>query len=154
MREGPNPEEARQALAGIENSHQQTLQAAEWPRAWWIGGGVVLAAFGVVTDLAPGFFREWGGTVSTCLLLLVVLSSTRWGRSLTGNRVRPRLGGTTKRWIGGAVFGILAALAAFLVGRWSVPHLGLIIGVAGGLLLAVAGPWWQSRVLHQHASHT
>ena len=142
------PEEAQRALHDIEERRQQSTTAGRSSRWWWIGGGLAVIAYGVVGELAPGFIEDWGTVIVTVLLLLAVARSSRWGARFFGRQVRPRLAGSPARRLGAGAIGALVVLLATFVAVWlHVPHLGLGVSVVGGLLLIVAGPWWEGRML-------
>ncbi|GLY08574.1 hypothetical protein [Actinoplanes sp. NBRC 101535] len=148
----PTPEEARQTLEGYDQQRKDSATASGYSTGYWIGAGVVVAAFGVFTD----FYPTWAGAGSTwfslVLLAVVVLASTRWGSALVGRRVQVRRPPTGRRWLLallGAALGLVAMLA--LAGL-DLPHSSAVVGIVFGLLLAVGGPWWQRRTLAREAT--
>lgn len=145
----PTPEEAQRALHDIADVRQQTTDAAASPRWWYIGWGIVGAALGVTADFAPGFTGTWGSQAIIGLLLIVMIARvSRWG----GRRVTPRLPGSLATRLGIGVIGAIVIMALVVVGVWlHVPHLSSWIGIGGGLLIALAGPWWQRRMLRRGA---
>jgi hypothetical protein len=146
----PTPDEARRALHDVEARRRDTAAAGGWPVGWWIGGGVVAAGLGVLYDLVPGFARDWGNVITLVLLAAVVVTSTRRGSAWIGRSVGPRRAPAGRPLA--LVGALLLVLFAVQVGRWGVPHLTAILGIAGGLLMALAGPWWQHRVLTRRAA--
>ena len=147
----PTPDEARQALHSIDDGRDDAARAAAWPRAWWIGAGVFLIAYGLLVDVCPDFFADWGVIIVSVLLALTALGSTRWGRTVTGRRARPRNVTGPGRWIFAVVGALVIVALTLLSSGRDVPHLSSIIGIAGGLLLAVGGPWWEARALRRRA---
>ncbi|WP_305784548.1 hypothetical protein [Symbioplanes lichenis] len=147
----PTPEEAQRALHDVEARRQETAAAAGWPVAYWIGGGVLVAGLGVLYDLKPDFSRDWGNVITLTLLAIAVLASTRQGSAWFGRPVRARQA-PASRWPLAIIGGVLLAFLAVRAGQWEVPHLVAILGVAAGLLMALAGPWWQHRVLTRRAA--
>ena len=148
----PTPEEAQRALHDIEDVKRQTAAAAASPRWWYIACGILAAALGALADLVPGFSANWGNAIVFLLLLVIIARGSRWGAPLFGRRVSPKLRGSLARRLG---LGLLAAIVimALTVGAISlhIPHLSLWVGIGGGLLIALAGPWWQQRVLRRGA---
>ncbi|MFG1925177.1 hypothetical protein [Cryptosporangium sp. NPDC048952] len=143
----PTPEEAQRALRDVETRKQQSLEGSRSSRWWWIGGGVAVIAYGFVGEFASDFIEDWGATITGVLLLLAVLSTTRWGGSLLGRRTQPRRA-SASRQLGLGLIGAVGALAIILVAQLlDVPHLALGLAIVGGLLLAFVGPWWEGRVL-------
>jgi len=142
------PEEAQRALLDIEERKQQSTAAARSPRWWWIGGGLVVIAYGVAGEWAPGFMDDWGSVFVWVFLFLAIARSSRWGSRLFGRPVRPRLAGSTAQRIGLGVIGAVVAMLLVLVAMWlDVPHLALAFSIVAGLLLILAGPWWEGRML-------
>jgi hypothetical protein len=144
----PTPEEAQRTLHDIADVKQQTAAAAASPRSWYIACGVLAAGLGALADLAPGFSSAWGNAIVVLLLIAFLARSNRWG----GRRLRPRLRGSLASRLGLGVLGAVGILA-LTVGAMSlhVPHLQLWVGIGGGLLVALAGPWWQNRRLRRGA---
>ncbi|MFI5934217.1 hypothetical protein [Actinoplanes sp. NPDC051494] len=141
------PEEAQQALLDIEERQQQSTAAARSSRWWWILGGLGVIAFGVATELAPGFIDDWGTVIVWAMVFLAIARSSRWGARFFGRQVRPRLAGSTAQRLGMGAIGAVGALV-LLGALWlDVPHVALGFSIVGGLLLMVAGPWWEDRVL-------
>jgi hypothetical protein len=148
----PTPEEAQRSLREISDRKRQGAEAAASSRWWFVGCGVATVAYGVLVDRVPSFSDTWGNAIVWVLLLLVIARSSRWGASLFGLRLRPRRPGGPRRRLGLGVLGAVVSLAVVLVVLWlDVAHLSLWIGVGGGLLIAVAGPWWQARALRRSA---
>jgi hypothetical protein len=147
----PTPEEARQALRDVDHRRDQSAAAGSWPRWTWITGGVVVAAYGVLVDQQTQFLRDWGSTIVVLMLLAVVLSNSRWGSSLLRRPVRTRPPRDLQSLLWPALVLILVIGATLAVAR-DVPHAALWSGLAGGVLLAVAGPWWQRRLLTRETS--
>ncbi|AGL15896.1 hypothetical protein [Actinoplanes sp. N902-109] len=144
----PTPEEAQRALVDVEERRQQALAGAQSSRWWWIGGGIFLIAYGLVSDLADGFLGSWSGLITPIALMLVVLSTTRWGNSLLGRKVRARPLGTPAQRLGRGLIGaVLAVVLMFVLAAVDVPHLVLWYGLVTGLLMIIAGPWWERRML-------
>ena len=142
------PEEAQRALLDIEERKQQSTTAARSSRWWWIGGGLFLIAFGVAGELAPDFMDDWGSVFVWALLFLAIARSSRWGSRFFGRQVRPRLAGSPAQRLGLGVIGAVVALLLVLVAMWlDVPHLALAFSIVAGLLLILAGPWWEGRML-------
>lgn len=148
----PTPDDAARTLHDFEEHRQQATAASGWPRSAWIAGGVAVAALGLVYDLVPGFAADWGSWITGVALLLVVVSTTRWGSALFGRPVRVRRPLTAGRAVAALAVGVLAAVISLLASRLDVPHLTAVLGVAGGLLLAIAGPWWERRLLRRPVS--
>ncbi|MFG2049411.1 hypothetical protein ACGFIW_18510 [Micromonospora sp. NPDC048935] len=143
----PTPDEARAALRDVDRRRNQTAAAAGRSRWGWIVAGVLIAAYGVLADRAPHFVRTWGSVVILLLLLVALVGNTRLGGSLLRRPVRPRITPDPA-----SLLGLLLVLAALIVGTtiaaaMEVPHVALWSGLAGGVLVAAAGPWWQRRVL-------
>jgi hypothetical protein len=137
----PTPDEALRALRDVEHRRDQSVEAAGWPRWTWIAGGV----------LVPQFVRTWGTPIIVLLLLLALAANTRRGGALLRRPVRPRTSfdaANTRRL---ALALIVLIGAGAVAATLDVPHVALWSGLAGGLLLAVAGPWWQRRVLTRAA---
>jgi hypothetical protein len=148
----PTPEEAQRSLQDIGDRKRQGAEAAASPRWWFIGCGVVTVAYGVLIDRVPSFSDTWGNAVAWVLLLMVIARSSRWGAPLFGLHLRPRRSGGLVRRLGLGVLGAVVSLALVaLATRLGVPHLSLWIGIGGGLLIALAGPWWQARALRRSA---
>lgn len=142
------PEEARRALLDIEERRQQSTAAARSSRWWWIGGGLFVIGYGVAGELAPGFMADWGSAIVWLLVILMIARSSRWGSRFFGRQVRPRIPGSPLRRFGmGAIGAAVALLLIFVAMRLDVPHLALGLSIVGGLLLMLAGPWWEGRVL-------
>ncbi len=143
----PTPEEAQHALRDVDARKQQSVDGSRSSRWWWIGGGVAVIAYGFVGEFAPGFLDDWGTTIVGLLIVLAVLSTTRWGTRMLGRRTQPRRQ-STSRQVRLGLIGALGSLAVMLVlMRLDVPHLALVVSIVGGLLLAFAGPWWEHRML-------
>jgi hypothetical protein len=147
MTETPTPDEAQRALRDFDLQRGNTAEAGGWSPGWWIGGGIVVAALGIVFDLKPAILGEWGNTVTLTLLAVAALSTSRWG----GRSVRVRQEPVGKRLALGLLGAVLAVALIVLSWKLDVPHFSAIIGVVGGLLMAIAGPWWQRRVLTRRA---
>jgi hypothetical protein len=148
----PTPEEAQRALHDIADARQQTVDEAVPSRWWYIGWGIVAAAIGVVADLVPGFFGTWGQLIVVLLLIFIGVRQSRWGASLFGRRLSPRLPGSLAVRLGIGALGAIVILALTVGAMWlHIPHLSLWVGIGGGLLVALAGPWWQRRVLRRGA---
>ncbi|SNY69760.1 hypothetical protein [Paractinoplanes atraurantiacus] len=114
------------------------MNAPAFPRWIWIAAGVIVAAYGVVLDRFPDYARTYGTTL-VILATVLALAGTRRSRP----RVRP-----DRAIVIAGVAGALVLVGGMLAaGVLHVSHVALAIGLAGGLLLAVAGPWWQRRVL-------
>ncbi|WP_067498791.1 hypothetical protein [Actinoplanes sp. TFC3] len=144
----PAPQEARQALDAIQQRREQSATAARSSRWWWIGSGLFLIGYGVAQELAPDVMRNWGSVISMALLFLSIARSSRWGSHLFGRQVSPRLTAKPVRRFGVAlVFAITLVALALGAGRLQVPHFVLWYCIAGGLLVMLAGPWWENRVL-------
>jgi hypothetical protein len=144
----PTPEEAQRALQDIDDRKHEAAAAAASPRWWYIGCGIVTAAYGVLVDIYPNIANTWGNVLVWLVLLVVVARSSRWG----GRRLRPRIGGTPARRWGIGVLGAIVIFALTIAALWlNVPHLTAWIGIGGGLLIALAGPWWQARMLQRSA---
>ncbi|TQS43957.1 hypothetical protein [Cryptosporangium phraense] len=146
----PTPDEARRTLQDLEEHRRRTADAAGWHRGWWIGAGVIVAAYGVAVDLAPG--GAWSSVIPAVLLVAAVVSTTRWGSAAIGRPLRARQAAGPGRWIVAIVGALLIVGVTLAVGRLDVPHLAAIAGVVGGVVLAVGGPWWQDRVLTRRAT--
>lgn len=148
----PTPEEARRALQDIDDRQRQTVAAGASPHWWWIVGGVLVAGYGVLVDLRPGIVQPWGEVGVWLLLFVVIARNSRWGAAFFGRRVRPRLAlGRTERF-GFVAVGLLVLIVLNLGATWlDVPHVSAGFGIAGGLLIALAGPWWEHRVLKRNA---
>ncbi|WP_033343180.1 hypothetical protein [Catenuloplanes japonicus] len=143
----PTPDDAARTLRDFEQHRQQATIATGWPLWSWIGGGILVAVLGVLYDLNPGFAADWGSWITGVLLLLAVLSTTRWGSALFGRPARVRRPPTAGRIVVAVAFGALVAVLTLVASRWEVPHLVAAAGVAGGLLMAIAGPLWQRHTL-------
>jgi hypothetical protein len=144
----PTPQEAQRALDDIEQRKHQSAAAARSSRWWWYGCGVLLIAYGVATELAPGFMDDWSTVLVWVIVCVAIARSSRWGSRFFGRQVRPRLAGSLAQRIWGAVaFAIALMLLTLGAIRLDVPHLGLWFSTAGGLFLILAGPWWESRML-------
>lgn len=137
----PSPEEADRALRDVERRRLQSRAAAAWPRWCWVASGMCVAVYGVLLD--RHVLNAWGSLVPIALAALGLVSRTRWGSTIIGRPVRRPAGSLLPRWaIGLLAVGLIAlALAA---GFWPMPHLSLVFSVVAGLLLAIAGPWWQN----------
>ncbi|MEU7587792.1 hypothetical protein AB0A95_16015 [Micromonospora sp. NPDC049230] len=147
MMNTPTPDEARAALQDVERRRTQTAAAAGQPLWGWIVGGVLLAAYGVLADREPQFVRTWGSVIILLLLFVALVGNTRLGGSLLRRPVRPRVTPDPANLIG-----LLLVLAVLVVGTtiaaaMEVPHVALWSGLVSGVLVAVAGPWWQRRIL-------
>ncbi|MEU7755792.1 hypothetical protein AB0B57_24080 [Micromonospora sp. NPDC049101] len=143
----PTPEEARAALRDVDRRRTQTAAAAGRSRWGWIVAGVLIAAYGVLADREPQFVRTWGSAIILLLLLVALVGNTRLGGSLLRRPVRPRVTPDPA-----SLVGLLLVLAVLIVGTTiaaalEVPHVALWSGLAGGVLVAAAGPWWQRRIL-------
>ncbi|WP_430788811.1 hypothetical protein [Actinoplanes sp. G11-F43] len=148
----PTPEEARQTLRGYDQQRKDSAAASGYATGYWIGAGVIVAAFGVFTDFNP----DWAGSGSTwfsvALLAVVVVSSTRWGSALFGRRVQVRRQATARRWLLGMLGAVLALAAMLALASLDLPHTFTVVGIVFGLLLAIGGPWWQRRTLAREAA--
>jgi hypothetical protein len=151
MNATPTPEEARDALQDVERRRAQTAAASGRSRWVWIGAGVLIVAWGVLIDQKPGFAGDWGSIVVGLLLLVVVLGNTRRGGSLLRRQVRPRLPHDSSAMLWSGLVIVLLIGGAALAVALHTPHVALWTSLAGGLLLAAAGPWWQRRVLTREA---
>ncbi|MBG6064510.1 hypothetical protein [Micromonospora ureilytica] len=143
----PTPEEARAALRDVDRRRTQTAAAAGRSRWGWIVAGVLIAAYGVLADREPQFVRTWGIAIVLLLLGVSLVGNTRLGGSLLRRPVRPRITPDPA-----SLLWILLALAVLIGGTtiataMEVPHVALWSGLAGGVLVAAAGPWWQRRIL-------
>lgn len=148
----PTPEEARQALQDYDRQRRDSATASGHSTGYWIGAGVIVAAFGVLTDLRPNWAGEGSTWFSTTLLAVLVLSTTRWGGAMLGRRVRVRHQSTARRWLLAVLGAVLALVAMLGLAALDLPHSFAVVGVVFGLLLAIGGPWWQRRVLAREAS--
>jgi len=151
MNTKPTPEEAQQALREVDHRQAQTSAAAAWPRWVWIAGGAVVAAYGILADTEPRFVRTWGTTVVVLLLVASMAVNTRRGGGLLGRQVRPRVARDPSSLLGAGLVFVLFVGAAVLLRVLDVPHAALWTSLPGGVLLAVAGPWWERRVLSRAA---
>ena len=151
MNPTPTPDEAQQALREVEQQQARSVAAATQPRWVWIVAGLIVAAWGVLADRVPDFTRIWGNTLVILMLLVVVLGNSRWGGSLLGRTMRPRTGRDTASMLWFGLVIVLFVGGLLLARSLHTPHLPAWGGLAGGLLLAVAGPWWQRRVLTREA---
>ncbi|MFI5842589.1 hypothetical protein ACIA8K_23055 [Catenuloplanes sp. NPDC051500] len=149
MSSTPTPDDAARTLRDFEQHQQQATAESGWPLWTWIAAGVFVAALGVIYDLFPGFAADWGSWITGVLLLATVLSTTRWGSALFGRPARVRRPLTTGGIVVAIIFGALVVVAVLLASRLHIAHLPAVVGVVGGLLVAVAGPWWQRRVLRR-----
>ena len=147
----PTPEEAQQALDNVDRHRARAAAAATRPRWVWIAAGVLVAGWGVLADQAPQVTRAWGNTLVILLLVAVVIGNSRRGGSLLRRQMRPRVGHdpASMAWTGLVI--ILFVGGAALAVALHVPHVALWSGLAGGVLLAAVGPWWQRRVLTREA---
>lgn len=147
----PSPDEARQALQDVEHRRGQTAAAADWPVWTWITGGILAAAWGLIADQFPQFVRTWGTPIVVLLLILALAAKTRWGGALLRRPVRTRtsFNSANTGWL--VLVLILLTGAGTVAAVFDVPHTALWAGLAGGLLLAIAGPWWQRRILTREA---
>jgi len=143
----PTPEEAQHALRDVDLRREQTVAASSWSRWAWIATGVTVAAYGLLVDQQPEFFRSWGSTITALLLLAVVASNTRWGSALLRRPVRPRTRHDPASMLWSALVLVLIIGAVVVADVLDVPHVSVWAGLAGGVLLAAVGPWWQRRVL-------
>jgi hypothetical protein len=148
----PTPDEARQTLKDYDQQRANSTAASGYPTAYWIGAGVVVAAFGVLTDLKPDWAGEGSTWFSLAMLFLVVLLATRWGSARVGRRVQVRRQPIGRRWLPAFAGAVLSLAAMLALANLSVPHLFTIVGVVFGLLLAIGGPWWQRRTLAREAA--
>jgi hypothetical protein len=142
----PTPDEARQALRDVADRRRQTAAEAGSPRWFWIAGGAGLIAWGVLRDLAPGFWDRWGQIFFWLLIAFLVAAGTRRGGALIGRRVRVRAAGTLPLAVFAAALLLLIAVVITMAAT-GVPHADLWMGVLCGLAFAVGGPVWQSWVL-------
>ncbi len=148
----PTPEEAQRALHDIEDVKRQTAAAAASPRWWYIACGILAAVLGVVADLAPSFNRHWGNVIVFVILMVIIARGSRWGAPLFGRRLSPRLSGSVASRLGWGVLGAVVVIALTLAAiSLHIPHLSSWVGIGGGLLIALAGPWWQKRMLRRGA---
>ncbi|MEU1589616.1 hypothetical protein [Micromonospora sp. NPDC005710] len=143
----PTPEEAQAALRDVDRRRNQTAAAAGHSRWGWIVAGVLIAAYGFLADREPQFIRTWGSAIVLLLLFASLLGNTRLGGSLLRRPVRPRVTPDPA-----SVLWLLLVLAVLIGGTtiaaaMDVPHVALWSGLAGGVLVAAAGPWWQRRIL-------
>src|SRR5689334_7876974 len=145
----PTPDEARRALDTVEQSRQRSAAAAAWPLGWWIAGGVLLIAWGVALDLKPAW-ASWAPSVVFPLTAVAVLVGSRRGGAAIGRRTRPRITGVLPRLVVASVI-VLFIVGAYVLRTTGVAHLSSVLGVAGGLLVAVGGPWWQHHLLSRSA---
>lgn len=142
----PTPDDAQRALRDIEHRRQQAVEAAGWSRWWWIGGGILVAVYGITLDLHPDVLGGWGGAIPIVLAAIGVLSTTRRGGALAGRRVGAR---TPKRPLV-AILVVASIVVLSLVFRAvDLPHASAVVAVVGGLVLAIGGPWWQRAVLNR-----
>lgn len=148
----PTPDEARQALEDYDQQRKESATASGYSTGSWIIGGVVVAAFGVLTDFNP----TWAGAGSTwfslVLLAVVVLAGSRWGGALFGRRVQVRRQPTARRWLLALLGAVLALAATLALTSLDLPHSSAVAGIVFGLLLAIGGPWWQRRALAREAA--
>ena len=151
MSSSPTPEEARQALHDVDRRREQSARAAGHSRWAWLAAGVVTAAYGVLADREPRFLSNWSSIIVVALLLIVVAGNTRRGGALLGRPVRARTAADPASMLWVALVLILFIAAATLAVALHTPHAAVWIGLAGGVLLAAAGPWWQRRVLSRAA---
>lgn len=147
----PTPEEARRALADVDRRREQTAAAAGRSRWAWLAAGVFAAAYGIVADRYPDFVRTYGTTIVILLLVAAMIPNTRWGAALLKRPVRPRATPDAQSLLWSALVVALLIGGAALATALEVPHLWVWFGLLAGVLLAVAGPWWQRRVLTRPA---
>ena len=151
MNTQPTPDEAREALRDIDHRRTQTVERAGWPRWAWVVAGVVTAAYGILADREAGFFRDWGSAFIGLLLLVALASNSRRGGALFRRQARPRITPDPASLLWSALVIIAFIVAGTLAAAANVPHVAAWMGLAGGILLAVAGPWWQRRVLERES---
>ncbi|RQX14977.1 hypothetical protein DDE19_21300 [Micromonospora ureilytica] len=147
MDTNPTPDEARQALRDVDRRRTQTATATGRSRWAWIAAGVLIAAYGVLTDQKPQFVRTWGVGFVVLLLLVAAVGNTRRGGALMRRPVRPRIAPDQASILWLALVLVLVIGATTVAAAMNVPHVAVWSGLAVGVLLAVAGPWWQRRVL-------
>ncbi|MGV9212203.1 hypothetical protein ACTFTM_10135 [Micromonospora sp. RB23] len=147
----PTPEEARRALADVDRRREQTAAAAGRSRWTWLAAGVFAAVYGIVADRYPDFVRTYGTTIVILLLVASMLPNTRWGAALLKRSVRPRATPDAQSLLWSALVVALLIGGTALATALDVPHLWVWIGLAIGVLLAAAGPWWQRHVLTRPA---
>ena len=152
MNETPTPDQARDALRDVRERRRQATEAAAWPRWWWIGGGAFLIVLGVVFELSPGFARTWGTIIVCALLTLAAISTTRRGHALTGRQVGVGHRPAPANWGVAILAALLLTAVVFVASKWNLPHVGVIVAVVGGVLMAVAGPWWERRVIERRTA--
>ncbi|GAA2520862.1 hypothetical protein [Winogradskya humida] len=148
----PTPDEARQTLQDYDQQRKDSAAASGYSTVYWIVAGIVVAAFGVLTDLYPDWAGAGSSWFSLTLLAVVVLSSTRWGSALFGRRVQVRRRPAGQRWLLAIVGAVVSVVAMLALASLEIPHRFAIVGVVFGLLLAIGGPWWQRRVLAREAA--
>ena len=151
MNTQPTPDEARAVLRDIDHRRTQTAERAGWPRWAWVASGAVVAAFGLLADRQPGFFRDWGSVLVVLLLVAALASNSRRGGALLRRQARPRVTPGPAALLWSALVVVLFVGGGTLAVAADVPHAALWMGLAGAVLLAAAGPWWQRRVLAREA---
>ncbi|MFF5075637.1 hypothetical protein ACFY36_01185 [Actinoplanes sp. NPDC000266] len=110
------------------------------PRWVWIVAGVIVAAYGVVLDRYPDYARTYG----TTLVILLTVAALAGGRR-SARRPWPHVRPDRAVLIAGVLGAIVLVGGMVLAGARHVSHVALAIGLAGGFLLALGGPWWQRR---------
>jgi hypothetical protein len=147
----PTPEEARQALADVER-HRTEAAAATGRKRWvWIAAGAAVLVWGVLADQAPDFNRGWSTGAIVLVLAVSLIANSRQGGSLFRRQARPRVA-----YDPASMLWFLLVIAILIGGKvlaahLHTPHYPIWAGLAGGALLAFAGPWWQRRVLTRAA---
>ncbi|MGC4757669.1 hypothetical protein [Micromonospora trifolii] len=147
MNTTPTPDEARQALQDVDRRRNQTATAAGRSRWIWIAAGVLIAGYGLLTDQEPQFVRTWGVAIVVLLLLVAAVGNTRRGGALMRRPVRPRIAPDHASILWLALVLVLVIGGTMMAAAAGVPHIAVWSGLAAGVLLAAAGPWWQRRML-------
>ncbi|MEU8389389.1 hypothetical protein [Micromonospora sp. NPDC048843] len=143
----PTPDEARAALQDVDRRRTQTAAAAGRSRWAWIAAGILIAAYGILSDQAPQFVRTWGVAIVVLLLLVAAVGNTRWGGALMRRPVRPRMAPDQASILWLALVLALVVGVTTVAAAMDIPHVAVWSRLAVGVLLAAAGPWWQRRVL-------
>lgn len=148
----PTPDEAQRTLHDIADVKRQTAAAAASPRWWYVGCGVLAAGLGVLADFVPRFNGTWGTAIVGLILIVAIGRGSRWGAPLFGRRLSPRLPGSLASRLGvGLLVAVVVIVLTVAALSLHVPHLRSWAGIGGGLLIALAGPWWQARMLRRGA---